>query len=107
MDTGLLRPDRKERKRTSIRTPHIAALLLRKEGFLERIQIDLGQVMAMLEVFEDDCLRNGIELIGGEFFAGEIWSDSIYLILAITSIPGATYGLDSSARELKISYFYI
>jgi hypothetical protein len=52
----------------------MGAFLPHKEGLPERIQIDLGQVSAILEVilevFEDDRLGNGVELIGGEILEG-------------------------------------
>jgi hypothetical protein len=50
----------------------MGALLVRKEGFLERIQIGLGQVAATLQVtlmiLEDNRFSDGVKLIGGEIF---------------------------------------
>jgi hypothetical protein len=45
--------------------------------------------------------------VGGGLLTRGVWSDSIYLILAIMSTLGAAYGVDSLAKEFRNNYFYI
>lgn len=70
MDSGTLCPGRKEGKCAFVCAFCMGALLPCKEGFLEFGQIDPGQVSAMfeviLQVFEDDRLGDGVELIRRE-----------------------------------------